>query len=126
MKTVVKMFQPRFHEAVQSGAKRQTIRRIPKRPRDMPVPGNKFSGRKWNGEPYKSKQSVLREGVVTAVTGVCIDHIGITVGERVLNREEANELARADGFNDETEMLEWFSQNHGDDFTGILIEWDPA
>lgn len=120
MKTVVKLFQPRFAPLVKSGKKKQTVRRIPKRDRDMPEVGDRFSGREWTGRAYVTKQNVLYESTVTRVEPITIESDYITVNT---NSEPCESFAVADGFKDFMDMIEWFQENHGLPFSGILIQW---
>jgi hypothetical protein len=122
MRTVVKLFQPRFAPMVEAGTKRQTVRMRPKRERDMPEPGDKFSGREWTGKPYVSKQRVLREGIITEVEPITIEEDYITVNT---NSEPCESFAKADGFTDFHDMIEWFKSTHSLPFEGILIKWKP-
>jgi len=103
------MFQPRFHDAVASGNKQQTIR--PPRKRAIRV-GEPLSLRAWTGKPYRSKQRELRRAQ-------CIE-----VRPLVIDREFSDErMASADGFADADDMKNWFAATHGLPFTGILIRW---
>ena len=122
MKTVVKMFQPRFAPLVKSAIKRQTVRRIPKRKRDMPEVGDRFSGREWIGKPYVTKQRPLIEGTITDVQPITIEADYITVNT---NSEPCESFAIADGFESFQDMINWFAVNHRLPFEGILIKWDP-
>lgn len=123
MKTVVKMFQPRFAPLVKSAIKRQTVRRLPKRERDMPEVGDRISAREWMGDPYRSKQRPLIEGVITEVEPISIEYDYITVNT---NSEPCESFAIADGFENFQEMVEWFRTNHKLPFDGILIKWEPT
>ncbi len=118
---IVRMFKPRFAPLVKSGAKRQTIRPVPKR---MPKVGETISCREWSGKPYHSKQRVLREATITEVHGVSVDIVGIWFGS---NWQGAHHLldafSRDDGFENWDDMRDWFLRTHGLPFEGILIRW---
>lgn len=111
----VLMFQPAFHEAVTTGAKRQTIRP----PRKRPIrPGERLSLRAWTGTPYRSPQRVLREarcqGVERVVIDFCFD-------------DDAEALR--DGFESAEDMRDWFIDHHAlptpiEPFVGERISWD--
>lgn len=123
----VRMFMPQFAPLVESGAKLQTVRPTPKR---MPKPGDRISLRGWSGKPYRSKQRVLRESIITEVTPIelCFIRCRLLIwirGEkpRHLNTAEIEAFARADGFHDAAEMAHWFQMNHGLPFAGVLIVW---
>jgi hypothetical protein len=114
----VRMFKPQFAELVERGEKLQTVRPTPKR---MPEPGDRISLRSWTGKPYRSKQRVLREAVITKTLPITISALGCTLCGLALHDEEA--FARADGFANRLEMLQWFETTHGLPFEGVLICW---
>lgn len=132
----VRMFKPRFAEMVASGKKTQTIRLLPKR---IPRRGDLLSLRTWEGQPYRSKQRVLREAVVQEVRpcfiredgiytqprrGSPAEHMGVNCMR--LRGDDADRFARADGFGGWSEMLEWFLAECGLPFDGIAIFWEAA
>lgn len=41
----------------------------------------------------------------------------------LLDTEDMEEIARADGFDDAAHMVGWFADTHGLPFEGILIKW---
>jgi len=125
MKTVVKMFQKRFANLVKLRIKRQTVRRVPKRARDMPEVGDVFSGREWTGAPYRSKQAPLCEGTITAVDTIRIEERCIIMDGAADPIGGVDSFAMADGFKDFEDLVQWFKENHKLPFTGILIKWDP-
>ena len=100
--------------------KTQTVRPTPKR---MPKTGDKISLRCWEGKPYRSKQRVLREAIITSV-----DHCEITEDGVIVNSyaEPAFAFAKADGFAGFWEMADWFRETHGLPFEGVLIRWTNA
>lgn len=120
---MVRMFKPQFASLVESGAKRQTVRPCPKR---LPKVGQPISLREWTGKPYRSKQRVLKEAVITQVEPIAIDSKGIYLdgtSDSVAMVDNRDEFAKADGFGDFYSMLRWFEDTHGLPFTGILIKW---
>ena len=119
MSHFVRMFKPQFADKVASGRKIQTVRPTPAR---MPKPGDTISLRKWEGAPYRSKQVVLRNSIINAVSSVEIGHGGVYIEGRGM---WSDGFAKADGFKDFPEMLRWFEEQHGLPFKGILIEWQP-
>lgn len=124
MKTVVKMFKPRFAPLVESGAKRQTVRPIAKRARDLPAIGDEFSGREWVGAPYRSKQRVLAIGTIEDIQWISITASGIALDGEPLQGDALDAFAVADGFASFAEMVAWFEANHGRlPFSGIAIFW---
>ena len=118
MSMFVKMFKPEFAELVRTGKKLQTIRPRPKR---MPKVGDVVSLRRWADKPYRSKQEVLGLGEITGVSMVDITENGIVVNSYA---EPSDDIARADGFGNFFEMLEWFEREHGLPFAGIMITWE--
>lgn len=129
----VRLFQPRFAEAVRAGTKRQTIRPVPGR---LPMVGDTISLRMWTGKPYRSKQALLRTEVIQSVKICCITREGIArqapdgcllqiAGVRIIceNGSEADRFARDDGFKDFEEMRSWFERQHGLPFDGLIISW---
>lgn len=119
----VRLFKPQFAALVESGEKRQTIRPTPKR---MPMTGDKISLRAWTGKPYRSKQRVLREAIVSEVHPVRIDKVSFNLDGLWLSTDSENLLAKLDGFKDATEMRAWFAETHGLPFEGVLICWQNA
>lgn|SRR6185295_7714726 len=110
----VRMFKPQFAPLVEAGTKCQTVRPTPKR---MPKAGDKISLRMWTGKPYRSQQRVLRESVITAVEPFDLDAM------RLWKESDRDAFARADGFGDWPEMLQWFIKTHGYPFVGVTIKW---
>jgi len=116
------MFKPQFSALVESGEKRQTVRPVPKR---MPKPGDTISLRAWTGAPYRSKQRVLSEAVISGVHRVTITQDGV-VCHGISGAEYApgnDGFAKADGFESWDQMREWFLEQHGLPFNGIAIYW---
>lgn len=124
---IVKMFKPKFSPLVEQGAKKQTMRPTPKRP--PPKVGTVISLREWTGKPYRSKQRVLLESVITKVEEVWFNGVTLLFGEEIKNTtallpsatQEA--FAQADGFSCLREMAQWFEETHGLPFKGIVIHW---
>lgn len=115
----VRMFKPQFAPLVESGKKRQTVRPTPSR---MPKVGDYLSCREWTAKPYRSKQRVLLEALITKVSDVTITETGVILNSYA---EPCDAFAVADGFSDFLEMRDWFKETHGLPFEGILIEWIP-
>src|SRR5260221_1076262 len=121
----IRMFKPQFAPLVQSGAKRQTIRPIPKR---MPRVGGRESWRQWIGKPYRSKTLELAQVEIVYVGTIKIEMGGdkemITFAittEKSFNLTSPDAFVRADGFSGIDELLQWFDKTHGLPFSGILI-----
>jgi hypothetical protein len=127
---IVKTFKDQFAPLVREGIKNQTVRPVPKRPQDIPKAGDVISLRRWTGKPYRSKQEVLRESIVTAVQPVRIHEGG--AGSRChpwsewidwAHVEDLNDFAKADGFASFEEMRAWFTEQHGLPFEGMTTYW---
>ena len=114
----VRTFKPQCAPLVESGAKRQTIRPMPKR---IPKEGDVESWRQWTGRPYHSPQRELAKIRIVSVELILISYRFIEVNCRPLLPHESNVLAKRDGFAGVLPMLDWFEREHGLPFTGILI-----
>ncbi len=116
----VRIFKPQFAPLVLNGTKRQTIRPTPKR---MPKVGDKESWRKWSDKPYRSPQIELIKVVLAGVLRIKIVGYGmIILNDKDCTWNEAQEIARLDGFESLHDMMTWFLSNHGLPFEGILIK----
>ncbi|OWU77625.1 ASCH domain-containing protein [Marinibacterium profundimaris] len=111
-------FQAQFAPDVESGRKRQTIRRDGKRRHARPGEAVQL----YTGMRTKGCRQ-LGTGICTTSTYCAIREDGITLG----NHPKVNiaEFARADGFRDFDHMKQWFRETHGLPFTGRLIAWEP-
>lgn len=113
-------FKRRFGEAVRSGQKRQTIR----------------APRKDNRDPQAGETLYLYEGLRTR--GVRV--LGVTTCEtarsiqinatggcwiegKELNETQRDIVAIADGFEQWSELVEFFKQTHGLPFDGFVYTW---
>ncbi len=121
----VRTFKPQFAPAVRAGTKRQTIRPWPKR---VPLPGDIIDCRMWTGRPYNSPQEKLGDHEITEARGCTIygDYVKVFYRdgfECLMDDSKLNEFAAADGFPDWDTMRNWFSNEHGLPFPGVLIKW---
>ena len=116
----VRMFRPEFHDKVESGQKRQTIRPIPKR---MPKVGDFEAWRGWTGNPYRSRQFNLAFVQLTYVGLIGLqDEMAMSLElDSDVTCYDTDALAKADGFSSWEEMRDWFKSQHGLPFNGILI-----
>lgn len=117
-------FQDRFAELVRAGTKHQTIRA----PRKRPIqPGDTLVFYRWTGAAYRSKTETLREGVCTETHKIeihdCQYGFVVLLDDAPLSREEAEAVAKADGFTCIMSFLAWFDKTHGLPFEGVLIKW---
>lgn len=121
-------FQARFAQAVRDGTKRQTIRaRGKRRPPAVGEPLQLFSGMRTQ---YCQR---LRGAICKSVRPISISAgpkpTVQMLDERrkawfLLEPEEIEELARADGFSNAAEMFDWIKANHGSTLWGYLVQWD--
>jgi hypothetical protein len=128
MRDHVLLFMERFHAAILSGKKKQTIRRTRKRPI---LPNDSLSLRYWSGKPYRSKQSELMRVQCEVVIPVSIRYdtrLRVLLGDLDLSRHEVEVLSWDDGFSCQEEMTEFWISTHGifpdgPAFNGTVIEW---
>lgn len=119
------LYKPRFAPLVLAGTKRQTFRPTPKRP----IPrGTILSHRQWSGLPYRTPQIRLCETKCRRTVPHEIDQCGLIwrghgFDQYLFTPAEAEAFARADGFRDHADMLEWFTANHDLPFRGLVIFW---
>lgn len=125
MSHFVRTFKPQFTTLVESGHKLQTIRPVPKR---RPRPGDTISLRTWSGKPYRSKQRILREAIVTGVNDILIESTGVVLwaANGAGYAPACDFFAIKDGFKSWDEMRDWFQTEHGLPFSGIVIFWRPV
>lgn len=130
----VRMVKHRFVELVRSRRKRHTIRPVPKR---VPRVGDLLALREWSGRPYRSPQLHVLDTVIIDVGVVRIqtDGVAMTAPNGSLLRAagaqglwldgvDADRFARDDGFQDWSEMRDWFEREHALPFDGIIIYWE--
>ena len=114
----IRMFQPRFAALVAAGTKLQTVRPKPAR---VPRVGDVIDCREWTGKPYRSKQRIIATGHLVEVSEVIITSLGIYKCTWMPDREA---FAKADGFASFYELRDWFLEQHGLPFGGILLRWN--
>jgi hypothetical protein len=114
-------FQARFASAVESGEKRQTIRKRRKDGRD-PKPGDTLY--LYTGMRTKACRK-LGEAVCTRVQEVAFGRMvmGGQRGTWFQGPGYLKSIAKRDGFETKEEMLDWFEKTHGLPFEGLLIRW---
>lgn len=118
----VRMFKPQFAGLVERGEKLQTVRPTPKR---MPKTGDRISLRTWSDKPYRSKQKLLAEGIISRVVPITItaEAVLIRPTPQLTVHVPRGLFAVADGFSCWEEMRQWFERQHGLPFDGVLISW---
>lgn len=116
-------FKKEFAPGVESGEKRQTIRRNRKDGK-RPKPGDTVKC--YTGLRTRTAR-LLRAAPVEECLSVRmhIDDGVIIIDGRKLNFGEANAFARADGFPTPIAMRKWFKDQYmTDDFEGLCIRWE--
>lgn len=125
MPTYLLNFKPQFADRVESGDKRQTIRRWRTDGKRM-KPGDTL--KLYTGLRTK-KARLLRTATVDSVASVRMDISGnvIVVDGNRLDTERAAAFARADGFTCVSEMLRWFNDQYMScDFDGYYVRWNVS
>ena len=120
-------FRPEFAALVESGVKRQTIRKRRKDGRD-PQPFDRLY--LYTGLRTKNARK-LGEAWCRSVEPVRIRKIRGATSIRLKRRrkwvelelDEAQRLARADGLESLLAFRQWFERVHGLPFEGLLIRW---
>ncbi len=111
-------FQARFADSVESGEKRQTIRRLRKDGRDPQVGDTLYL---YTGMRTKACRK-LGEVICERVLDVEIFGGGVVIG-RELASHEREQLAGQDGFESFAGMRDWFEKTHGLPFRGKIYRW---
>ncbi len=111
-------FQERFAELVESTKKRQTIRRVWKRPIK---PGDTLY--LYTGMRTK-RCRLLCSALCERVTHIRIEIFGVRwKGKDWVDGTLLEVFARRDGFDSWLEMRDWFDKRYGLPFEGVLIQW---
>jgi hypothetical protein len=120
-RTHVFMVMPRFVDLIERHIKLTTIRADRKR---MPKAGEYIDLRRWKGKPYRSKQERVLLCMISTVRKIEIRRGGvILVDGKKLTSDEAELLARRDGFPDQFFLFAFFDRTHGLTFKGFITEW---
>lgn len=124
-------FKREFVTSIDAGEKTRTIRRVRKA-------GNPEAGKPlqlYTGLRTKDCEKI-RDAVCTRVRPVAIDHMGVTLDGQKLYAGDApayegepdaemydGDFARADGFDNFGQMIDFFEAQYGLPFEGQMIEW---
>lgn len=112
-------FKKQFANAVESGIKRQTIRTPRKHEIKTGDTLYLYTGLRT------SSTRKLRTAKCSSVQIIRIAPDGISFsGDEICELSKMDKFAQADGFNNYSEMLAWFEEQHGLPFVGILIKWE--
>lgn len=116
-------FKKQFAPAIESGKKRQTIRAHRKDGR-RPKPGDHL--RLYTGMRTNDCRMLIDAKCADISSVNIFDDAGdvsVVIAYRRLSRNECQELATADGFDSLDEFVQFFRENHGLPFDGLMIEW---
>jgi hypothetical protein len=117
-------FKHRFVPLIESGQKRSTIRAQRKGGRHA-RPGERLQ--LYVDQRTKRARKIIPDPVCKNVSTIFIGHVAglprITVDGKNLSHRQMNALAKADGFSDFFDLLDFFEETHGLSFHGVLIEW---
>lgn len=125
-------FKSQFADDVEDGRKRRSIR-APRKDGRNPTPGVQLQ--LYTGMRQRGCRK-LRDTECARVRPVEISHMGIVLDGKKLYAGDApaylggpdaesydGDFARADGFDNFSDMVEFFEKEHSLPFHGLLIEW---
>ncbi len=117
-------FKTRFADDVAAKRKRQTIRAHRKR---HARPGE--SVQLYTGMRHKScRKLVDPDPECISIDQVDIEQHGplivVAVDGNILSSQQLCALAKADGFSNRSEFIDFFAHEHGLPFNGVLIKWN--
>ena len=119
-------FQPRFVEAVASGAQTQTIRKHRRPPARRARVGESIA--LWTGMRTREARLIGHApcaGLYPISIRFGLGSVAhVRIGAKQLMGEQLDDFARQDGFASAYEMSNWFLQTHGNlNFDGVLVMW---
>lgn len=112
-------FKREFAADVKAGRKRQTIRQRRKRRTRAGETLYLYTGQRTK------RCRLLRAAICRDIKTIEIGVGGIYIDKRVSlsGSPNADKFARADGFKDSGEMVDWFRWTYGLPFKGVVIYW---
>lgn len=110
-------FKPQFVAAIEQGRKRQTIRKVRKRP--FKAGDTLYLFTRMRTVDCRR----IGQYTCTAVKNIRIEQQRIFIENELLNDEQLQRLASADGFADASEMMRFFRSQHTLPFIGQVIFW---
>jgi len=122
--TVAYNFNKRFTEAVKTGVKKSTIRAQRKGRSRHALPGEPL--RLYTGMKTKECEKLLPDQICSNVQSIVIIQeslVSVVLDNFVLSAVAVEELAVADGFDNVETFAEFFRENYGLPFEGVLISW---
>ena len=119
-------FQARFVDAVESGAKRTTIRAFGGKPH--PRVGDSLQ--LYTGMRTKACRKLVDPDpicTVSALVKIGDDRVQIGHNRALLTQHPGSlqTFAHGEGFDDFGALVAWFRETHGLPFVGVLIRWAP-
>jgi len=114
-------FQAQFADDVESRKKRQTIRAWGKKRHAFPgEPVQLYTGQRT----AHCRKLVDPDPHCNLRAPITIDFCTVRLAFKMLDVDEIDQMAEADGFTDRHEFFEFFRKAHGFPFEGLLIGWD--
>lgn len=110
-------YSEQFAGKVESGEKRQTIRKIRKNPIKKGDTLFQYTGMRTK------KCRKLREDVCTHAIPLFIGRTIMKLNGHVLAQHEERRLAQDDGFDSLIDFVAWFDCRYGTPFNGVVIRW---
>jgi hypothetical protein len=121
------MVKPQWEEKIRRGHKTSTIRPLRKR---KPVEGDIAEFRVWTGKPYRSKQRIIGEAVISLVDEIEMSEDGVEPLDENLKIRVGyidDTVAAHDGFLNYAALWQWFRQEYGQNlasFQGMRTCWE--
>lgn len=112
-------FKARFAAKVESGEKRQTIRKI--RKRNNASPGKALQ--LYTGQRTRNCRKLLDTTCKLVFPIQIFDKNLIRLEGVSYGRRRVEQIARNDGFETVEEFIEFFQEHYGLPFEGLLITW---
>ncbi len=110
-------FKAQFAQLIAECRKGQTIRAVWKRPIKVGQHVSLWRGLRTKNCEFMGGWPVLKvERIKIMANRIIVDGL-------FLLTEQAEDLARADGFDSLWDMREWFEKQYGLPFTGVIIKW---
>ena len=111
-------FKKEFAHLVESGQKKQTIRKHRKNPIEDGQTLYLYTGLRT------TECRKLKEVKCQHVSDICIDYRGVIIDGEYMPLEKWEAFANADGFKTFGDMCKFFEDHYGLPFGGVLIMWD--
>jgi len=113
-------FQKQFVPLIESGEKRQTIRKARKHPIKVGETLYLYAGLRTK---YVRKIGEYKCKFIDKIKIEVLGGIWINGRRTIYYLDYLDSFAKSDGFKNWREMIQWFEKYHGLSFEGILIKW---